>query len=163
MKTIGVLSDTHGFIHPRVSDFFKDCDIIIHAGDIGSVEAAEQLMSLKPLKAVYGNIDGGKLRLMFKEYEFFKIEEINILLKHITGTPKKYNPETVKLINSLKPDILITGHSHILKVLYDDKNNLLYINPGAAGKYGFHKEITMVKFTINGKEIKDMEVFSTKR
>ena len=163
MTRIGVLSDTHGYLHPRVSAFFSSCDLIIHAGDIGSEEVIEKLAALKPLKAVYGNIDGGKLRIMFREVEFFQVEDVKILLTHIGGYPPKYNPKAKQLIRKYQPDIFIAGHSHILKVMYDQINELLYINPGAAGKSGFHKNITFLRFVIDGKEIKDLEVFDVKR
>ena len=163
MTRIGVLSDTHGYIHPRVSDFFSSCDMIIHAGDIGSENVAEKLSAIKPLKAVYGNIDGGKLRILFKEVEIIKVEEIKILVKHIGGYPKNYNTQSKNLIRYHKPDIFIAGHSHILKVMFDDENQLLYINPGAAGKSGFHKNITFLRFAVDGKDIRDLEVFDAKR
>lgn len=163
MKKIGLLSDTHGFIHPKVSDFFMHCDEIWHAGDIGNVETATQLATIKPLKAVYGNIDGEPLRQMFKEYELFDCEDVKVLMIHIGGYPGRYSTTARKLITGHKPKLFISGHSHILKVMPDRKNNLLHINPGAAGKQGLHQKITMVRFVIDGSEIKDLEIFETKR
>jgi len=163
MKKIGLLSDTHGYVHPKVSDFFSDCDEIWHAGDIGNQETADLLTAIKPLRAVYGNIDGGTLRLSFKEIEFFTCEEVKVLIIHIGGYPGRYNPKARKLIEEYKPDLFISGHSHILKIIYDKKNKLLHMNPGAAGKSGMHKLITMIRFVIDGKDIRDLEIFEAKR
>ena len=163
MKRIGLISDTHGYINPRVSDFFKECDEIWHAGDIGSQEAADKLAAFKPFRAVYGNIDGGLLRHNFKEVEVFNCEEVKVLMIHIGGYPGRYSPKAKKLIEEHKPKIFISGHSHILKVMPDPKHDLLHINPGAAGKSGLHKSVTMIRFTIDGNNIKDLEVFDQKR
>jgi uncharacterized protein len=163
MKKIGLLSDTHGFINPGVSDFFINCDEIWHAGDIGNLETASKLAELKPFKAVFGNIDGNDLRLTFREYEVFNCEDVKVLMIHIGGYPGRYSPLARKLIAEHKPKLFISGHSHILKVMNDSKNNLLHINPGAAGKQGLHQLITMVRFVINGTEIKNLEVFEAKR
>ncbi len=163
MTRIGLLSDTHGYLHPRVFEFFKDCDEIWHAGDIGTIEVADQLAAFKPLKAVYGNIDGGKLRIIFNETMLFDTEQVRIAMIHIGGYPGKYTPKAKKLIKNYKPALFISGHSHILKVIPDPKNNLLHINPGAAGKSGFHKFITLIRFVIDGSEIKDLEVLEINR
>lgn len=163
MKRIGLLSDTHGYIHPRVSDFFKDCDEIWHAGDIGNTDTADKLIRLKPLRAVYGNIDGGLLRVTFNEYEVFLCEKVKVLLIHIGGYPGRYDKKAKALIEKFRPKIFISGHSHILKVMPDQKYNLLHINPGAAGKSGIHKKTTMVRFIIDGEDIRDMEIFEAKR
>jgi len=163
MKKIGLLSDTHGFIHPGVSDFFKNCDEIWHAGDIGNIEIASKLAELKPLKAVYGNIDGKDLRLSFKEYVVFNCEDVKVVMIHIGGYPGRYSSLARKLIEDNKPNLFISGHSHILKILHDKKYDLLHINPGASGKHGLHHLITMVRFNINGNKIKDLEVFESKR
>lgn len=163
MKRIGLLSDTHGYIHPKVSDFFMSCDEIWHAGDLGNFETAEKLSEMKPFKAVYGNIDGGKLRQDFKEYEIFQCENVKVLLIHIGGYPGRYSKTAKSLINKHKPKLFISGHSHILKVMPDQENKLLHINPGSAGKQGLHQKITMIRFVIDGGEIKDLEVFETKR
>ena len=163
MTRIGLLSDTHGYLHPRVFEFFNECDEIWHAGDIGNAEVADQLASFKPFRAVYGNIDGEKLRVMFSETATFQVEKINVAMIHIGGYPGRYTPKAKNLIASFKPDIFISGHSHILKVMPDNKNNLLHINPGAAGKSGFHKFITLIRFVVNGSEIKDLEVLEINR
>jgi len=163
MKRIGLLSDTHGYLHPRVSVFFKTCDEIWHAGDIGNMETADRLAALKPLKAVYGNIDGGDIRLAFNEYEVFDCEGVKVLIIHIGGYPGRYNPLARRLIKEHRPGLFISGHSHILKVIPDKKYGLLHINPGAAGNSGLHKMITMVRFVIDGKDIKDLEVFEAPR
>lgn len=163
MKKIGLLSDTHGTIHPRVSSFFKECDEIWHAGDIGNIQTADALNRIKPLRAVYGNIDGGSLRVVYPEYLFFTIEKIAVLIIHIGGYPGRYTQQARELIGKYKPKLFISGHSHILKVMYDKKHNLLHINPGAAGNSGFHQKITLVRFVIDGNEIKDMEVLDIER
>ena len=163
MKNIGLISDTHGYIHPRVSDFFSECDEIWHAGDIGNVAVADELKQMKPLQAVYGNIDGGSLRLTYNEYCLFYCEEVKVLIIHIGGYPGRYDKKARALIEEHKPDLFISGHSHILKVIPDKKYNLLHINPGAAGKSGMHKKITMVRFEIEGSKIKNLEVFEANR
>lgn len=163
MKKIGVLSDTHGTIHPRVSAFFKDCDEIWHAGDIGNAETADKLNRFKPLRAVYGNIDGGIIRKMFPEYQVFSIENVKVLMIHIGGYPGRYSPFARKLIEHHRPKLFISGHSHILKVMFDPKYNLLHINPGAAGNSGFHKKITLVRFVIDNADIKDLEILDIER
>ena len=163
MKKIGIISDTHGYIHPGVSDFFKDCHEIWHAGDIGDMETADKLAQIKPLRAVYGNIDDHRLRSQFPEFLHFTCEEVNVLMMHIGGYPGRYTPQARKLIETYHPKLFITGHSHILKVMPDKKYGLLHINPGAAGYSGFHKVITMVRLTIDGKDIKNLEVFEAQR
>jgi len=163
MKHIGIISDTHGDIHPRVFSFFKDCDEIWHAGDIGNIETLDNLSKFKHVRAVYGNIDGGKLRLYCKEYEVFTIEEIKVLMTHIGGYPGKYTQLAKQLISQHKPNIFISGHSHILKIIHDNKNNLLHINPGAAGNSGQHQYITLIRFTIDKGNINDLEVFEVPR
>jgi uncharacterized protein len=163
MIKIGLLSDTHGFIHPRVPYFFSDVDEIWHAGDIGNQETADALAKIKPLRAVYGNIDGGTLRQYFKEAEIFQCEQVKVLMIHIGGYPGRYEPKARKLIEEHRPGIFISGHSHILKVIYDKKYLLLHINPGSAGKSGMHKLITMIRFVVDGKDIRDLEIFEAKR
>ena len=159
MKKIGLLSDTHGNFDERIINFFKNCDEIWHAGDIGNIATADKISKLKPLKAVYGNIDGQEVRIVYPKIQSFICESVQVLMTHIGGYPDKYEKEMKKLIKELKPDLFISGHSHILKVIYDKKNELLHINPGAAGKSGLHKYQTAVRFVIKGKEIKDLEVF----
>ena len=162
MSRIGLLSDTHGILHPRIFDFFANCDEIWHAGDIGNVEIADKLSAFKPLRAVYGNIDAGKLRVIFNEHEVFTIENVKVVMLHIGGYPGRYTVKAKELIAQHKPKLFISGHSHILKVMPDPKNSLLHINPGAAGKSGFQKFITFVRFEINGSSIENLEVFETK-
>lgn len=163
MQRIGILSDTHGFIHPGVSDFFKDCNEIWHAGDIGNIETADQLSKLKFLKAVYGNIDDTVIRAEFPEYELFSCEKIKVLMIHIGGYPNRYSQKARQLIELHQPQLFISGHSHILKVMPDKKYQLLHINPGSAGKSGLHKKITLVRLTIDGEQIKDLDVFEAAR
>lgn len=159
MKRIGILSDTHGVIIPQVFDFFKDVDEVWHAGDIGNIETAEQLEAFKPLRAVHGNIDDHIVRLQYPEDLFFQVEDVRVYMTHIGGYPGHYLPEVRYLLQEKRPELYVCGHSHILKVIYDKKLNLLHVNPGAAGLSGFHKKITMIRFAIDGKEIKDMEIF----
>ncbi len=163
MQKIGLLSDTHGSINPRILDFFAACDEIWHAGDIGNMETAEKLSDFKPLKAVYGNIDGQEIRISYPKYQVFNCELVKVLMTHIGGYPGHYEKEARQLIVSEKPGIFISGHSHILKVMYDKKHELLHINPGAAGNSGFHNVITCVRFIIDGKDIRDLEVFEKER
>ena len=163
MKRIGLLSDTHGWLNPAVFDFFKGCDEIWHVGDIGSTDVADSLSSFKPLRAVYGNIDDQKIRLMFPKINIFTIENVKVMMTHIGGYPNHYEPGIKELIVKEKPNIFISGHSHILKVMNDHNLNLLHINPGAAGNTGFHKVITMLRFQIDGSEIKNMELYEKKR
>lgn len=163
MLKVGLLSDTHSFINPRILDFFSDCDEIWHAGDIGSMETAEKLSALKPLRAVYGNIDGSALRQTYPEFQNFRCEDVKVLMTHIGGYPGRYERIARLKIEQEKPGIFISGHSHILKIIYDNKNNLLHINPGAAGNYGFHHVITCVRFAIDGKDIRNMEIFEKQR
>ena len=163
MKRIGLISDTHGSIHPRVFSFFKDCDEIWHAGDIGNLETYDKLNKYKPLRAVYGNIDGGSLRHDLNEYELFSIEGIKVILIHIGGYPGRYSMLARQLIMEHKPKLFISGHSHILKIIPDNKNNLLHINPGAAGNSGLHHVITFVRFVIDNGKVKDLEIFEVPR
>lgn len=158
MKRIGVLSDTHGIVPAQVYDFFKDCDQIWHAGDVGSIDVLEELNHFKPTIAVYGNIDGSDIMWKTEEVQVFSCEEMKVIMTHIGGYPPKYMPKSLELIKKEKPNIFISGHSHILKVMYDKQNEILHINPGAAGKYGFHKVCTLVRFTIDGNRATDMEI-----
>ncbi len=158
MKRIGLLSDTHAHWDERYTKYFAECDEIWHAGDIGSLEVAERLAAIKPLRAVYGNCDGGDLRYMYSERYRFQCEDVDVLIKHIGGYPGNYDASVRGTMFSRPPQLFISGHSHILKVLYDKTINCLHINPGAAGLQGFHKVRTIVRFTVDGKEIKDLEV-----
>jgi putative phosphoesterase len=136
MTRIGLISDTHGFLDEAVFKHFENCDEVWHAGDFGNEELAKRLKDKKSLKGVYGNIDGQDIRSEFPEQLVFMCEEVKIMIRHIGGSPPKYNPETRKELAIHKPKLFISGHSHILKVIYDDKINCLHINPGAAGKQG---------------------------
>jgi putative phosphoesterase len=160
---IGLLSDTHGFLEPKVLGFFKDCDEVWHAGDIGNVETAVQLEEFKPLKAVFGNIDGTDIRHRYKQSEIFRCEETLVFMTHIGGYPGHYERNILPLLSEMKPGIFICGHSHILRVMQDKKFNLLFLNPGAAGNSGFHAVKTALRFEIAGKDIRNMEVFEMKR
>jgi putative phosphoesterase len=157
MTQIGLLSDTHGYLDEKVLEHFSNCDEIWHAGDFGE-GVAVQLRSFKPLKGVYGNIDGKEIRYTFPEQLVFHCEEVKVMIRHIGGSPPRYNPETKKELLIHQPQLFICGHSHILKIMYDEKIHCLYINPGAAGKQGWHKVRTLVRFVIDKKEIKNCEV-----
>jgi len=157
LTRIGLISDTHGFLDERVFEHFKDCDEVWHAGDFGE-EVIDKLKGIKSIKAVYGNIDDQKIRSEFPEQLVFDCEDVKVMMRHIGGSPPKYNPETRKELAIHKPQLFISGHSHILKVIYDDKIGCLHINPGAAGKQGWHKVRTIIRFAIDGKEIRNCEV-----
>ncbi len=163
MKRIGLISDTHGALSKRVLKFLEDVDEIWHAGDIGTEETADELAALKPLRAVYGNIDGHVLRRMFKENLRFYCEEVEVFMTHIGGYPGHYDSRIRRELYANPPHIFISGHSHILKVINDKKINCLHMNPGAAGNKGFHNVCTAIRFVIDGKQIKDMEVFELER
>lgn len=158
MKKILLLSDTHGFIDDQILKYVKLCDEVWHAGDIGSVEVTDTIKNIKPLRAVYGNIDDAKIRSEFKLDLKFRIEEVTVWITHIGGYPNNYNQRIRREIKQDPPKLFISGHSHILKVMYDKKLNLLHMNPGAAGKYGFHKVRTMLRFEIHNAEIKNLEI-----
>jgi hypothetical protein len=155
---IGLLSDTHGWIHPRLFDHFAECDEIWHAGDIGNIETADKLGIFKPLKAVCGNIDDAVVRTAYGEKLIFMAEEIRVWITHIGGTPGHYDRKVLPAIYENPPDLFICGHSHIAKVMYDKKAGFLYMNPGAAGYNGFHKYMTAIRFQIDGKSIHDLEL-----
>lgn len=155
---VGLLSDTHGYWDKRYAEHFKGCDEIWHAGDIGSEEIIERLAELKPVRAVYGNIDGQNIRIQYPRVAVFKVEEVKVLLTHIGGYPGRYAPEIRKELYAERPNLFIAGHSHILKVMFDDTLKCLHINPGAAGISGFHQVRTLVRFSIEGKNIRDLEV-----
>lgn len=158
MKRIGLLSDTHGYWDARYEKYFSPCDEIWHAGDIGSIELAERLNAIRPLRAVCGNIDGGELRRLHPTTLRFKCEEADILMKHIGGYPGKYDRSIAGTLFVRPPQLFISGHSHILKVIYDQTLNCLHINPGAAGKQGWHQKRTLVRFVVDGREFRDLEV-----
>lgn len=155
---IGLISDTHGYLHPRVFHHFNDCDEIWHAGDLGTFTLLQELAHFKPLRAVYGNIDGQDVRKETEENLFFAAEGMSVLMTHIAGYPGRYNPRALKLIKQHRPKIVICGHSHILKVIYDKKLEHLHINPGAAGNHGWHKVMTILTFEINKVNIENLKV-----
>jgi len=160
---IGVISDTHSELHPQVFDFFEPCNEIWHAGDIGSVEVLQKLETFKPIRAVYGNIDNYDTRSKLQEYVFFGAGVMHVLMMHIGGSPPFYKSQANELIQQHKPDIFVCGHSHILKLMYDNKHKLLYINPGSAGNYGDHKAITFLRFDIENRRPINMEIFHEDR
>lgn len=158
MKRIGLLSDTHAYWDERYTKYFEDCDEIWHAGDIGSLEVAQKLAAIKPLRAVYGNIDGQDIRKVYPQINRFTIEGTEVLIKHIGGYPGNYDPSIRGSLLVRPPKLFISGHSHILKVKFDKTLNMLHINPGAAGIYGFHKVRTLLRFSIEDGNFKDLEV-----
>ncbi|MBQ8364341.1 MAG: metallophosphoesterase family protein [Bacteroidaceae bacterium] len=158
MKRIGLLSDTHSCWDDRYLTHFNDCDEIWHAGDIGSMRIIEQLEAHRPVRAVCGNIDGPEVRFRFSEVARFTIEGCNVLMKHIGGYPGHYDPSIRNTIYKERPQLFVSGHSHILKVMYDKIIGCLHINPGAAGKQGWQQVRTIIKFTIDNGEFKDIEV-----
>jgi putative phosphoesterase len=155
---IGLISDTHGHLDDSVFNHFSACNQVWHLGDIGTVDVLDKLENTFELKAVYGNIDGHKIRIRAQEILLLEIERKKFLLTHIAGRPGKYDRKVKELIKQHRPDVLICGHSHILRVEQDHPNQLLYINPGAAGKHGFHKKKTLIRFEINQGRIFNMEV-----
>lgn len=158
MKHIGLLSDTHGYLHPGVFGYFSDVDEIWHAGDIGSVELADQLEGFKPLKAVWGNVDGAPLRTRYPEHFRFTCEGVEVLLIHIAGAPGKYTAQVRDLLALKVPQVLICGHSHILKVMPDLRFPMLYMNPGACGRQGWHKKKTLLRFVADQGQLRNLEV-----
>jgi uncharacterized protein len=156
---IGLLSDTHSYLDPKILPYFKDCDEIWHAGDIGDRSVVDELEKAKPVRAVFGNIDDRDMQVRFPGDLWFTCEQVTIWMTHIGGSPPNYNPRVKKILKSNVPDIFICGHSHILRVKKDPNyKNMLYLNPGAAGRHGFHAIKTIVRFEIVGKEIKNLEV-----
>jgi putative phosphoesterase len=158
MVRIGLISDTHGFLDERVFKHFEHCDEIWHAGDFGTIELADKLAGFKPLRGVYGNIDGKELRQTFDENLRFNIEGMDVWITHIGGYPDRYSMQVKKEIYENPPGLFICGHSHILKVIFDKKINCLHLNPGAAGKQGWHKTRTLMRFAIAEGRVKDLEV-----
>lgn len=158
MKKILLLSDTHSYIDEQILKFVKQADEVWHAGDIGDLHVTDTIKSLKPLRAVYGNIDDADARLEFPLDNKFTIENVTVWMTHIGGYPNKYNQRVREELKGNSPQVFICGHSHILKVQFDKKLNLIHLNPGAAGNHGFHKIRTMIRFTIDKEQLKDMEV-----
>jgi hypothetical protein len=155
---IGLLSDTHGWLDPRIKDHFAECDEIWHAGDIGSIGVAEELAEWKPLRAVYGNIDGGDLRKEFSEHQRFTMGGVRVWMTHIGGKPPRYDRSVIDELRASPPDLFICGHSHICSVQFDPNLNCLYMNPGAVGRHGWHKVRTILRFSLAAGKIKDLEV-----
>jgi putative phosphoesterase len=158
MKKILLLSDTHSHIDEQILKFVKQADEVWHAGDIGNLRVTDALKKIKPLRAVFGNIDGTDARAEFPLDAKFEIENVTVWMTHIGGYPNKYSPRIREEIKINPPKIFISGHSHILKVQYDKKLNLLHLNPGAAGISGFHQVKTMLRFSLDKGDIKDMEI-----
>ncbi len=158
VQKIILLSDTHNYFDPKITKYLQEADEIWHAGDIGTYSICEELLKHKPLRAVYGNIDGQDIRKSYPKDLVFNCEQVKVFMTHIGGYPQRYNAEAKKIIQEEKPKLFICGHSHILKVMYDQQYELLHINPGAAGNHGFHKVKTMVRFTIDGQDIKELAV-----
>jgi putative phosphoesterase len=158
LKRIGILSDTHGYIDHRMIEFIQECDEIWHAGDIGTFELIQTFELTKNFRGVYGNIDGREIRMVLPAIQRFECEGVDVMMKHIGGYPGKYDHSILPILQLNPPKLLITGHSHILKIMHDKKYDLLFINPGAAGKEGSHKIRTMVRFTIDQSNIRDLEV-----
>ena len=162
MKRIGIISDTHSYWDDRYAAFFNGCDEIWHAGDIGSYEIMERLSRIAALRAVYGNCDGQDVRRVSTEIYRFKVEEANIMLKHIGGSPNHYHHSVREQLLIETPDLFVCGHSHILKVMHDKTLNMLFINPGAAGIQGWQNVRTLVRLEIEGKSFKNLEVYEIK-
>ena len=158
MKHIILLSDSHGSLDERFFGYFEKADEIWHAGDIGDLTITDKLKEFSKLRAVWGNIDNQKIRSEFKKEIYFKCEDVKVMMTHIGGYPDKYNKRILPMIKKNKPNLFISGHSHILKVMYDKKNKLLHMNPGAIGNFGIHKVKTILSFKINNDEIKDLNV-----
>jgi len=163
MTRIGLLSDTHGLLDKRVLEHFKDVDEIWHAGDIGSEEVLRRLREFKPTRAVFGNMDSGDVRYTLSEFYRFRVEDVNVLMTHIGGYPGHYNPWLIPMFRKEPPDLFVCGHSHILKVQYDSQFNFLTMNPGAAGKQGWQPCQTLLRFTIDGAKIDNLEVIELER
>ncbi|HLT32313.1 MAG TPA: metallophosphoesterase family protein [Aquaticitalea sp.] len=163
MKKILLLSDTHSYIDDDILKYVSQADEVWHAGDIGDLVVTDAIKKLKPLKAVYGNIDNTRARMEFPEHNRFMCEEVDVLMTHIGGYPGRYNMRIRDMIYEHPPRLFICGHSHILKVMPDKKLNLLHMNPGAVGKHGFQQVRTMLRFTIDGRKIENLEVIEFKK
>jgi len=163
MKKIGILSDTHSYFNPKLFTFFDKCDEIWHAGDWGDLKTFEEVEKFKPLKTVWGNIDSKDLRVRMPEILTFTEQELNICMLHIGGYPKNYSPKFKQIVKIQSFDLMICGHSHILKVMRDPNLNMMHINPGASGNHGFHQVCTAIRFKVEGKKMFDLEVWEQKR
>jgi putative phosphoesterase len=158
MTRVGLISDTHGFLDDAVFAHFKDCDEVWHAGDFGSLKLVKSLRDFKPLIGVYGNIDGAEIRAEFPEVVNFECERVKVIMKHIGGYPGRYAPSVKQELLEQRPQLFISGHSHILKIIFDEKIHCLHMNPGAAGKQGWHKVRTLIRFEVNGDKMQNCEV-----
>jgi hypothetical protein len=163
MARIVLLSDTHSYIDDRILEYCKSGDEIWHAGDVGNISVLHSLGKIKPVKGVYGNIDGQDVRKIFPETLRFRCEEVDVMMTHIAGRPEKYVASVKAIMKTNPPKIFICGHSHMLLVKFVKEYNCLHLNPGAAGISGFHQKRTMLRFTIDGKDIRDMEVIELGR
>ena len=163
MIKIGILSDTHSFLDDKIFEYFKTCDEIWHAGDVGALHIVDQLKAFKPCRMVFGNIDNKDIRLSIPEYDIFHIEEVKVMIIHIAGKFGTYSSRVQALLKEHKPQLLVCGHSHILKIAYDSKWQLLYLNPGAFGIHGIHTVRTLLRFNIHGKDINGMEIIERPR
>lgn len=158
MPRIGLLSDTHGWLDPRLKEHFAQCDEIWHAGDIGGLHVTDELAKWKPLRAVWGNIDDAQARATYPEHQRFTLDGMRVWITHIGGRPTKYDRGVIEELRRDPPDLFICGHSHILLVQFDPKLNCLYLNPGAAGRHGLHTMRTALRFTLDAGKPKDLEV-----
>lgn len=158
MKKILIISDTHGHLDDKLIKYIEQSDEVWHGGDIGDIELCKKIEKIKPLKAVWGNIDGAEFRTEYKEHLVFMCEDVKVYITHIGGYPGKYYPKAKPVIKSEKPQLFICGHSHILKVMFDKEHSLLHVNPGAAGVHGFHKVKTAIRLEIEGNNMKNLEV-----
>lgn len=163
MKKIILLSDSHHSLDERIFPHLKECDEIWHAGDIGDLKVTDELKKYAPLRAVWGNIDSQKLRKEFRETTYFKCEELKVMMTHIGGYPGRYEKGVKEILEYKKPNLFISGHSHILKVMHDKELNILHMNPGAIGNYGWHKVKTIIAFNVEGKDIKNLRVIEFPR
>jgi uncharacterized protein len=163
LTRIGLISDTHGYLDAAVFEHFKNCDEVWHAGDFGSLDIIEKLAAFKPLRGVFGNIDDAGIRSLYPEDLFFTCEGVNVFMRHIAGYPGRYAPGVKDKIIKHSSGLFISGHSHILKVMYDAKLQCLHMNPGAAGNQGWHQVRTLLRFDIDGKEMKNCEVIELGR
>jgi putative phosphoesterase len=158
MTRIGLMSDTHNYLDDAIFRHFEDCDEIWHAGDFGTMAISERLGAFKPVKGVFGNIDGYDVRSVYPEMLRWKCEDVEILMRHIGGYPGKYTPPVKEQMKLSPPALFISGHSHILKIIYDKQFDCLHMNPGAAGKEGWHRMRTLIRFSIDGKDIRNCDV-----
>lgn len=158
MTRIGLISDTHSYLDPKVFEYFKEMDEVWHAGDFGDKEILEKLGKFKPLRSVWGNIDGPEIRQKAPEVNCFTIEKIKVAMLHIGGYPGRYSAQAKSILQEEKPQLFISGHSHILKIMFDDKIQCLHMNPGAAGQQGWHHMRTLIRFEIESDKIRNCEV-----